>query len=38
MRRRSVKVYLSFIHPAQHVEYINEILEGGHQVRHCPDF
>lgn len=29
---RSVKSYLSFIHPAEHVEYVSEILDGGAQV------
>lgn len=29
---RSVKSYLSFIHPAEHVEYVSEILDGGSQV------
>ena len=32
MITRSVKTYLSFIHPAEHVEYVSEILSGGDQV------
>ena len=32
MTDSSVKVYLSYTTPTQHVDYTNEILDGGHQV------
>lgn len=33
MTARSLKSYFSYIEPAQHTEYTNEILSGGPRVR-----
>ena len=35
VNRRSLKTYFSYKEPAHHVEYINEILDGGPRVGAC---